>query len=371
MDTLDGRRILAETRELYDKILNLIPVRRQRGKEKDFRTVLRNVLERYYDIINGRDKYVLGNIDVKDIREIIDSLYGIVDLAYKGLHSDAFDNFLHLVNDPSSSLRHSLVIDATGKIPTTFYRMRRMENRRDVSHRDMFHLPLSMRNHVTNGRFSLSGYPSLYLGTSIYACWEELGRPPMSESMVSRFECQQPLRLLDIRVPTFDEFLNRKSYIRSIPVIIACSVVVDEPDGTFKPEYIIPHLLMEFIVSYNDHGEDPEHIHGVIYTSVFKNDDFGFSWDKYENVALPVINQSESKEYCKELCRLFKLTKPTCDEIEQAKSGGYNTTVYNQENEGITEYKGVIAGYEHSTFGYLEKRLKDEKYFPLYEMTDD
>lgn len=356
--------------KVYDKVIGLIPVKQEKGGEGDFRALLHDVLEKYYAIVSTCGDLTGYLIDIEDIRKTIDEINTIIEYEYKGLHWMAFDRFSSLVNDEDSPLHQSLVIDGTGTVPTTFYRMRRMAERRDISYQDLFHLPLSKRNYVANGRFGLPGYPCLYLGASIYACWEEMARPPMSESMVSRLECQEPLRLLDLRVPTKEHFKKRLSYLWAMPVIIASSVVVHEPAGTFKPEYIIPHLIMEFIVSYNEIGEDDEPMHGVLYTSVFKSEDFNYPLDKLVNVALPVMKPLESKVFCKELCRLFKMTRPTCDEIEQAKSNGYPTLEYNKEKRCLTEYKGMVVDYEHSTFGYLEQRINNTKLFPLITIED-
>lgn len=355
---------------VYDKVISLIPVKQEKGGDGDFRALLHDVLEKYYAIVSTCGDLTGYLINAKDIRKTIDEINTIVEYEYKGLHWIAFERFRSLVNDEDSPLHQSLVIDGKGTVPTTFYRMRRMADRRDISYKDLFHLPLSKRNYVPNGRFSLPGYPCLYLGASIYACWEEMARPPMSESMVSKLECQKPLRLLDLRMPTKEDFKKRLSYLWAMPIIIASSVVVHEPAGTFKPEYIIPHLIMEFIVSYNEIGEDDEPIHGVLYTSVFKSEDFDYPLDKLVNVALPVMKPLESKVFCKELCRLFKMTRPTCDEIEQAKSNGYPTLEYNKEEKRLIEYKGMVVDYEHSTFGYLEQRINNTKLFPLITIED-
>ena len=67
---------------------------------------------------------------------------------------------------------------------------------------------------------------------------------------------------------------------------------------------------------------------------------------------------------------MFKLSKPTCDEMEQIKSGGYATTEYDKEKEAIVNHQGKVEGYEYSSFGYLEKRLNDKNLFPLYPIED-
>lgn len=98
----------------------------------------------------------------------------------------AFTQLSNLLNGniKKPSLNSSILIDILKAKEKPLYRMRRMENRRDVSNKDLFHIPLNKRGIVNTNRYSAPGYPCLYLGTSIYACWEELGRPPMSQSIV-------------------------------------------------------------------------------------------------------------------------------------------------------------------------------------------
>ena len=42
----------------------------------------------------------------------------------------------------------------------------------------------------------------------------------------------------------------------------------------------------------------------------------------------------------------------------------------NAKEGGLTIHQGAADGYEYSSFGYLEKRLNDEKLFPLYQIED-
>jgi hypothetical protein len=104
---------------------------------------------------------------------------------------------------------------------------------------------------------------------------------------------------------------------------------------------------------------------------VFRNDDFGFGIDKLENIAIPVQSPLSSKKYCRKLCDMFSLSKPTCDEMEQLKTCGYDTFEINAEERGITLHQGSMDGYEYSSFGYLEKRLNDKNLFPLYPIEDE
>lgn len=53
---------------------------------------------------------------------------------------------------------------------------------------DLFHVPFEKRHLIGNNRFSLSGLPCLYFGSSIYGCWEEMNRPNLDYCFTSRFD---------------------------------------------------------------------------------------------------------------------------------------------------------------------------------------
>lgn len=365
---------MIENKEIYEQLCLRVPVKQYDADPTDFRGVLQRELKDYMSLLDWlRSENKLTDDNVAEVGKTCKKLNEIVTSVYQGLHSRAFTQLSNLLNGNKKkpSLNSSILIDVLKAKEKPLYRMRRMENRRDVSYMDLFHIPLNKRGIVNTNRYSAPGYPCLYLGTSIYACWEELGRPPMSQSMVARLRNDVDIYLLDLRVPTLGEFSEHMiDYIRIFPLIIACSVKVKDQDATFKPEYSIPQLLMEYVIHDNVKFKNGPTISGIYYTSVFKNDDFGFGIEKLENIAIPVQSPLSSKKYCRKLCDMFMLTKPTCDEMEQIKSGGYATTEYDAKNSSIVVHQGMVEGYEYSSFGYLEKRLNDEKLFPVYPIDD-
>ena len=58
-----------------------------------------------------------------------------------------------------------------------FYRIRIHKENFPIAIDNFFHIPFEKRGLVKTQRFSIPGFPSLYLGSSIYLCWEELNRP--------------------------------------------------------------------------------------------------------------------------------------------------------------------------------------------------
>lgn len=227
-----------------------------------------------------------------------------------------------------------------------------------IEPKEMFHIPLDMRGIVKTQRYSTSGYPCLYLGESIYGCWEEMRRPPMIKCAVSRLECSLKLNIVDLSIPSEIDMTN-PAYQRLIPLIISCMVPVENHNDTYKPEYIIPQLIIEWVLKNRNKGID-----GVCYTSTHMSDDFDFPEDKMLNYAIPIYDTDPRHRYCKKLCSMFKVTKPTTNEIEQLKIGyDINIGTYGGSIDDIKRER-----YENSNFGNLEKRLNDKRKFPLTQI---
>jgi hypothetical protein len=69
----------------------------------------------------------------------------------------------------------------------------------ELSRKDMFHVPFEKRRLVRNQRYSIAGLPCLYLGSSIWICWEEMGRPSLDSLSISRFRIAEPVVVLDFQ----------------------------------------------------------------------------------------------------------------------------------------------------------------------------
>ena len=75
------------------------------------------------------------------------------------------------------------------KYPENIYLFRvRASRNKYLSKKEIFHIPFEERGKVNNQRFSIDGFPCLYLGSSIYVCWEELNRPNFDNLFISKFK---------------------------------------------------------------------------------------------------------------------------------------------------------------------------------------
>jgi hypothetical protein len=136
-----------------------------------------------------------------------------------------------------------------------------------LNKRDLFHIPFEKRQLVASQRYSIPGLPSLYLASSLWIAWEELGRPDLALIHASRFEGGGNLRVLDFGwspslagglstfghsdgAESFGEFAKGQAIIW--PLIAACSLVRRYPGTPFVPEYIIPQFLLQWVQREKD-----------------------------------------------------------------------------------------------------------------------
>lgn len=121
--------------------------------------------------------------------------------------------------------------------------------------REMFHAPFELRGSVKTARYSVLGFPSLYLTKNIYTAWEEARRANIETFYASRLRLQRPIHLVDLRLRRSFSDINKgereaavRQYLRTIPLIMACSLKVKKDSDAFKPEYILPQLILHAVI---------------------------------------------------------------------------------------------------------------------------
>ncbi len=200
--------------------------------------------------------------------------------------------------------------------------------------KDMFHVPFENRYTTKTNRFSLSGLPCLYLSNSIYTCWEELGRPLFYQMAVSRFEpYRKNFKYMDLTVdlwflqslfgdeiPRLTEnldhlkeagFIALERFLQLFPLYLACYTEAYNKQADFKPEYVFPQMLMEWVVN-------SDWIDGIVYEStkterLKKTGGFPNPKDTL-NFAIPVRSNFETG-FCNVISKNLRLTKPTSWEL--------------------------------------------------------
>ena len=115
----------------------------------------------------------------------------VVDLYYDGRRADALRMFREQMDCPDELWNsigiHTVKEKSGGGAPTYWFRARLFDDKWEHTFRDMFHIPLNRREIVKTQRYSAPGYPCLYLGNTVYSCWEEMHRPHFDDLMFSGF----------------------------------------------------------------------------------------------------------------------------------------------------------------------------------------
>lgn len=337
--------------ELYESIVKLTPYKAD--QPDNYRKNLREALSEYQKLISqlDDDRKPAGWDDiVLSIKKTIAKINVIALNSYKGIPSTAGIQLGNLLKELQDNILYKKMA-----ADTSFYRMRTIEDRRtNILHKEMFHIPMDMRRKVTTQRYSTPGYPCLYLGMSVYTCWEEMNRPKMSDSWVSCLKNTRPLDLFDLSIPTSHFFQNNlEKYLKLFPLIISCMLPVENSKDIYKPEYIIPQLLTEWIIKNKKVG--------IFYTSIHKDSGFDFPADKYNNIAMPVQNPLKDKGYCDALSTFFRISVPKNYEIEQLRHG----EGLDMGELGLDEEQQREENYSFSAFGHLEDWLQEGEFMNL------
>lgn len=329
----------------------------------------KSCIEKIKNLLKGRKE----GKEVERIMNYVTNLNSIVETYLEGLHSQAFTDMFSLCFKNGECLLKTRYLgkenenrgvkiiskDEYGNIipsypESLFYRIRTShDNCIEYSGEEMYHIPFEMVSKVANMRYSISGFPCLYLGASVYVCWEELHRPQLETCNVSLFKLKQDIRVIDLSFKERQRFFTTPKEFLTDCLRVFCSVEVpiEKSNDPFKIEYIIPQLLMQCIVkNYNDTNDHSKSVLGVMYTSVHINDNkkwFNKSTKRtkhlYDNYVFPALRR-QAQGISPIIKKIF--------------------TEYNNMSflEFETCYDGPVLGsldkYSLSKFGRIENYLK-------------
>ena len=314
----------------------------------------------YIDELNSEDFHALGNTHfniARNINYIYQVAISCIDLYFHGRFDESREiiyNAFFNKNNP----RHVLLKYTKVRSGTQFFRIRSNETYDLYSPIEMFHIPFEKRSLTTNQRYSISGYPCLYLGTSVYGCWEELNRPNIDMSNVVAMNNIESLTIMDLSLSGISTNLFTEEDLYNITLSLICSLRVNDKNSPFKPEYIIPQAILGCMIRRNDKS-DPYYCDGIKYTSSFYDtkrclfDDITL----FDNYVIP-IKQSMEKGYCKELMSLFTISSTTSIAINK---------ILNPYSDHL-QNSSTYDDYEISEFGIIEHWLRNDKKTPVSQL---
>lgn len=233
----------------------------------------------------------------------------------------------------------------------SYYRMRvKKEGESPFKKReDLFHSPLNLRKIAKTYRYSLPGFPCLYLGGSLYVCWEEMRRPDLNTVFYSAFRATDEIKVLDLRRRIqVAGIADEEKYILTLPLIIACSMQVKAEDGKHKVEYAISQQVLRYVM------ESMDGYAGIAYSSAMQDLQFEFVNDSddiatnlvlYPRVETSNLTDKEYK-YAGNLKDMLRMTEPTCYTYE-----------YIKDSAAFYAHASSAKGYKSSFLYHLEDKI--------------
>ncbi len=299
----------------------------------------------------------------KDIQHLCETLPKVVQASFSGHPQAAYQHFIEAIS-PLSDVVQKQALELSPVDLKLMYRVRR-DSKGSLSREDMFHIPFELRHLVSTQRYSVPGLPCLYLGGSLYTCWAEMGRPPFHELHASAYwlDKDQLVRILNFSdrprrllfYVGLDGGVSNETPIVDLlsthlilwPLMALCSICVKHINAAYKPEYMFPQLVLQWITK--EHNYDgvcyfSTHVDAVTTTNVLAPC----------NLVFPV-RSIQSTGRCDYLRTKFRLTEPhnwqLLSAINAGTGGGYI------EGFDFEFLNGTKEPYAETEFGRVQSKL--------------
>lgn len=289
-----------------------LPIKIETGK--DVWDTLHDRWKRYTDWLSEIE-CLRGCLPI--VKSSISLIDKALDAYYSGDYAVANSNMVQLIGALQNANSHLIINDLRSYYIDTEYGQwfrARIGDSFPFSKAEMGHIPADKRGNIGSSRYSSNGIPCLYIGNSIYACWEELNRPPIHELWVSRFWPVHSLRVINLSI-TGRELIDAPMYLKHVGdssaeynqavaeffstwiLQSACSVKVKEQRRVFREEYVVPQLLAQSLKKYD--------LDGVMYfsTSVPNVYSTPCTWIS-KVLAIPAFDL-KGEQYSERINRLF------------------------------------------------------------------
>lgn len=195
------------------------------------------------------------------------------------------------------------------------FRARSSQDYHIYSKEEMFHVPFNSCAVIGNQRYSISGFPCLYLGASLYDCWEELRRTNLEKLnyVGYRYAKSKPLRFMLIAPP---RLLQNWDDIKQLILFMLCTYIVNDDSKKFKFEYVMPELVLHTLINKmtveTGTAKNSINFDGIAYiSSRFYKQGCLYPKDhsRMMNYVIPIREGQSEEKFCKVLKDLFELSE--------------------------------------------------------------
>ena len=325
-----------EFKRVFDNKNLFLPIR---WDESDFVSTLQKLYSDYTDLLFRFCPKEIAEKVRRCCSLLINSieryLFGFPAEAYR-----AFERLMHQLMAQPLQLYEKSIFDSfntTYNDPLDLFRVVGVSDNRKYGRTRVFHTPYNLRSLVSTSRYSIAGFPSLYLGTSIDLCREEVRLNPYDKFEIASlfkldrdwYESGIEINVIELALKPQDflsentnegntnRITNRRfsnhflrshkvqsAYVLWYPLIAACSYIRVNKSAPFAVEYIIPQLLMQWV---RTEMRPFDKLIGVRYFSCASEraSDLGF------NYVFPTSGEHiPTFPFCRMLSKAFVLTEP-------------------------------------------------------------
>lgn len=198
------------------------------------------LLENYVEYIESR---VIDSDSKTKIKKLCVKLIDSIDKYLKGYHGESYlifkdgmeiiqDDFIKLSSNNLNPTKFLIDSDKINSIDlellikqelnnkhVTFYRMRIDNDDREMSKMDLFHISYLDSYKIKNYRYSVSGYPCLYMGSTFKCCYNEIGKAPLEHIWISKYEVKKDVRFIDLSF-SYEKLFNFKSSLSMLKIFV-------------------------------------------------------------------------------------------------------------------------------------------------------
>lgn len=249
---------------------------------------LKQALNPKLNILYGESICIKLNEKMDLIESLCEDIVGIYLLYDEGQQAKASIRAFNCFD----SVKSDLMMRYTGAWRKEWYfRIRSFNDESPYSlvRKELYHVPYEKKEICSTERYSLPGYPCLYLATQAELCWYECKKP--EKFSIAKFDIPQDINdtmhVIDFSekmIPLAHSFycwrINEKDkgeiekienylckFLVTYPLRAACSLIASyDSNVAFKEEYVIPQLLMQWINSNTDFD-------GIKYETVSEYDE--------------------------------------------------------------------------------------------------
>lgn len=277
----------------------------------------------------------------KKAEKVCDSLLDIVSSYLHGFPSKAYELLEKLMDIEYEE--NPLYYNADSILD--LYRMVKVDDTIIYGRERVYHVPYHLRAKIATCRYSIAGYPSLYLSSSLELCDEETklfssrekaiaskfwisrtSRPDMliidfgyrpqdiitSQSSIEEFLSNPEINIYDDPDVDWDKLIPKyettrlERYLIWYPLIASCSFVRSNRNNPFAPEYIVPQLITQWIRTKSKNT-----LSGIRYFSCASVRASGLGYNYvFPTSGNRIIRNGITLDYCPLINEAFTLSRP-------------------------------------------------------------